>query len=118
MDTDSVPAVKELWTLDKIFTELLVKDCVGVLWLTVLCLIMLCSLKNHCCVFPVAGLTCVAKFSYDSKWYRAKVVDLGPPGLVTVVYVDYGNTESLPCCDLRKLLHRFLELPPQVVWLA
>jgi len=35
MDTDSVPAVKELWTLDKIFTELLVKDCVGVLWLTV-----------------------------------------------------------------------------------
>jgi len=74
-------------------------------------------LWKHCNVlaFLVLGLSCVAKFSADGRWYRAKVVDVAPSGLVTVVYVDYGNTESLPLSDIRKLLHRFIELPLQVV---
>jgi len=66
-------------------------------------------------VFLIIGLPCVAKFSLDSKWYRAEVISLESNGVATVVYVDYGNTESLPLSDLRKLLHRFLELPSQVI---
>ena len=60
------------------------------------------------------GLACAAQFSADDKWYRAKVVDLGPSGVVTVFYVDYGNSESLPLDSICKLLHRFLTLPAQV----
>jgi len=56
----------------------------------------------------------VAKFTADSKWYRAQITDLASTGLATVVYVDYGNSESLPLGAVRKLLHRFLALPPQV----
>ena len=60
----------------------------------------------------------MAKFSCDGKWYRAKVVGLELSGLITVVYVDYGNVKSLPLCDVCKLLHRFLELPQKVMaWL-
>ena len=59
-------------------------------------------------------LPCAAKYSADGKWYRAKVVDLKSSGLATVVYVDYGNTESLPLGCVCKLLHRFLSLPAQV----
>ena len=68
-----------------------------------------------CCVYLVVGLPCVAKFSFDNKWYRARVTELGPSGLVTVMYVDYGNTETLPLSDIRKLLQRFLETPPRVM---
>jgi len=60
----------------------------------------------------------VAKFSVDSKWYRAKVIDLTPSGLTTVNYVDYGNSESLPLSSVCKLLHRFLTLPVQVRFTA
>jgi len=62
----------------------------------------------------VVGLPCVAKFSADGKWYRATVVDLESSGLVTVLYVDYGNSESLPLDCICKLLQRFLTLPMQV----
>ena len=72
--------------------------------------IMLCMYLT----LTVVGLLCVAKFTVDGTWYRAKIVDLKPSGLVTVLYVDYGNTESLPLSSVCKLLHRFLALPTQV----
>jgi len=58
----------------------------------------------------------VARFSADNKWYRAKIVDVKTDvgGLVTVEYVDYGNTESLPLADVSKLIRRFIQLPAQV----
>jgi len=56
----------------------------------------------------------VAKFSFDDKWYRAKVIDLQPSGITKVVYVDYGNSEILPLTSICKLLQRFLTLPVQV----
>ena len=66
------------------------------------------------CAAAAVGLACAAKFSADGNWYRAKVTDVSPFGLVTVTYVDYGNSESVPVCDVRKLLQRFLDHPPQV----
>jgi len=56
----------------------------------------------------------VAKFSEDDLWYRAKITHLQPGGLVTVVYVDYGNSEAVPLSSVCKLLQCFLALPPQV----
>jgi len=62
----------------------------------------------------VVGLPCAAQFSADGKWYRAKVVELTASGIVTVLYVDYGNSESLPLDSVCKLIQRFLPLPAQV----
>jgi len=66
---------------------------------------------------PAIGLPCVAQFSADGKWYRAKVIEVkgSGGGLVTVLYVDYGNTESLPLDCVCKLLQRFLPLPAQAL---
>ena len=60
------------------------------------------------------GLPCVAQFSADGKWYRAKVIGVTSSGLVKVLYVDYGNSESLPLNSVCKLLQRFLPMPAQV----
>jgi len=55
-----------------------------------------------------------AKFSVDGLWYRAKVIDLMPPGHVKVLYVDFGNDEVIPIEKIHKLAPRFLSLPIQV----
>jgi len=31
----------------------------------------------------------------DGEWYRAKVISLGERDAFTVMYVDYGNNETL-----------------------
>ena len=56
----------------------------------------------------------MAQFSADGKWYRSKVIDITSSGVVEVLYVDYGNSESLPLDSVCKLLHRFLPMPAQV----
>jgi len=64
-------------------------------------------------VLYIVGLPCVAKFHLSGTVQRS--FSLASSGIATVVYVDYGSTESLPLSDLRKLLHHFLELPSQVI---
>ncbi len=61
-----------------------------------------------------ADLICAAQFSVDSQWYRAMVIDLPGSQSVSVQYVDFGNTEVLPCHKLRKLKDTFTILPAQV----
>ncbi|KAN0062615.1 hypothetical protein ACQY0O_005148 [Thecaphora frezii] len=54
--------------------------------------------------FPRAGDLVSAKFSQDGQWYRA-VIKRASAGAKTadVVFVDYGNKETLPFRDLRPL---------------
>lgn len=46
------------------------------------------------------GLPCCAQYSEDKKWYRAKILSLSS-GLAEIMYVDYGNTDSVPLSSLR-----------------
>lgn len=46
------------------------------------------------------GLPCCAQFSEDNKWYRAKILSLSP-GMAEVMYVDYGNKDSVPLSSLK-----------------
>jgi hypothetical protein len=38
----------------------------------------------------------LAKFEADQCWYRAKVINLLPNQMVHVLYVDFGNSDSVP----------------------
>jgi tudor domain-containing protein 1/4/6/7 len=48
-------------------------------------------------VYPVAGLPCIALFSENGEWYRAKVLQVLPAS-IRVQYVDYGNIATVPSC--------------------
>jgi len=54
-----------------------------------------------------------AQFTADDAWYRAKVLKKTPEGEYTVLYIDYGNTETIPESRLRKLDATFQTLKPQ-----
>ncbi|CAL1285704.1 unnamed protein product [Larinioides sclopetarius] len=62
---------------------------------------------------PMPGMPCCAKYSYDENWYRCEVTDLTENGAV-VLYVDYGNSETVPIDNLRKLESQFIDFPIQV----
>ena len=61
---------------------------------------------------PSSGDPCCAQFSEDGCWYRAVVLSTPPQG-VTVQYVDYGNSETLPLNKIKKLIPKFSDLPQQ-----
>lgn len=48
-----------------------------------------------------AGIFCIAQYSLDGQWYRAKIIDTD--GEVTsVLFVDYGNTDTITNNSLLK----------------
>ncbi|XP_033096650.1 uncharacterized protein LOC117100914 isoform X2 [Anneissia japonica] len=66
------------------------------------------------------GSICSAKFSKDKLWYRVKVLETetATDSSVTfahIHYVDFGNKEWIPLCDLRRLPSWFFDLPAQVI---
>ncbi|XP_072018279.1 RING finger protein 17-like [Amphiura filiformis] len=64
---------------------------------------------------PQIGMICVAKFELDSQWYRAQIIGLPGKQLVELVYVDYGNLDTVHCSNLRKVTNQFLKLPVQAL---
>lgn len=62
-----------------------------------------------------SGMPCVAKYSVDGRWYRAKIMDLPGRKEVDVYYVDFGNEERLWYNQIHKITDDFLKLPTQVV---
>jgi len=63
--------------------------------------------------FQKAGDLCLSKFAADGKWYRASVVERPKGNQVTVLYVDYGNTETVTLGSLKTIDKRFSALPYQ-----
>lgn len=55
-----------------------------------------------------------ARFSVDGDWYRAKIISLPEPRMVTVFYIDFGNLETLPWDQLRVLDKKLIKTPPLV----
>ncbi|XP_031556532.1 RING finger protein 17-like isoform X2 [Actinia tenebrosa] len=64
-------------------------------------------------LWPYKGLVCSARFTEDKSWYRALVVGVNSDETVDVTYVDYGNAETLPFSEIRKLPDSLLGLPRQ-----
>ena len=55
-----------------------------------------------------------AQFSEDNSWYRAVISETGSSS-VNVVFVDYGNSETILYSQVRKLDPKFTSLPAQAV---
>ena len=53
----------------------------------------------------VVGTACVACYTGDGDWYRAKIVSVDN-NVVEVKLTDYGNTDSLPASELRRMTER------------
>lgn len=63
---------------------------------------------------PKVGDLCVAKFSVDNEWYRAKVLSAQPStGNATVLFIDYGNREPIHSSKLAQMPAGFETMPPQ-----
>ena len=63
---------------------------------------------------PSPGYPCCAQFTVDGCWYRALIRQVSRDGAL-VLYIDFGNSETLPFGKLKRLLPEFLELPRQAV---
>ena len=55
-----------------------------------------------------------AKFSVDGAWYRAKITTINDEdNTLTVLFVDYGNSETVALDDIRPIADEHMELAPQ-----
>jgi staphylococcal nuclease domain-containing protein 1 len=55
---------------------------------------------------PKIGELVKAQFSVDNEWYRAKVLE-EVDGEYSIIYIDYGNMETIPSNKIRKLHPNF-----------
>lgn len=63
---------------------------------------------------PRIGLPCLGQFTSDNCWYRGLIIDVNHPHQqLTVLYVDYGNSEVITYDRLRALPIQYLDLPAQ-----
>ena len=56
---------------------------------------------------------CVAQYSRNHAWYRAKILEVKPPDEVQVLFIDYGNQETLSSNNVLGLERQFAHLPAQ-----
>ncbi|NXX74094.1 TDR15 protein, partial [Urocolius indicus] len=60
------------------------------------------------------GLVCCAQYSKDMHYYRAVVVEVLDVN-ITVYFFDFGNTDTVPCYNVKTLLPVFSDLPALAV---
>ena len=61
------------------------------------------------------GMHCVARFSEDGGWYRARIIKQTTRTDYMVHYIDYGNSEAVNIRDMKDLPPQFSRLPAQAV---
>ena len=64
---------------------------------------------------PTIGEICAAKFTDDQRYYRAEVLCVNNNGTVDVLYVDFGNRDTIMTTQLSNLKPVFLSLPKQAL---
>ncbi|XP_069559145.1 tudor domain-containing 6 [Brachyistius frenatus] len=62
---------------------------------------------------PNVETACVARHPENRMWYRALVIHKHETPLVDVLFVDYGQTETVSLFDLRRICPEFLTLHGQ-----
>ncbi|KAI2652119.1 Tudor domain-containing 6 [Labeo rohita] len=58
------------------------------------------------------GSACIALFTDDNLWYRAKVTSRDLDTL-SITFVDYGNEAKVNICDVKALPRELSDVPPQ-----
>ncbi|NXC66332.1 TDR15 protein, partial [Anhinga anhinga] len=66
---------------------------------------------------PEPGVLCCARYSKDMHYYRAVVIEVLNVN-ITVYFLDFGNTDTVPCYDVKTLLPEFSDLPALAVCCA
>ena len=63
------------------------------------------------------GLSCLAMYSEDEGWYRARIESVSDNGTDRIIahFVDYGNSETTSLDSLRKCPDRFMREPIQAL---
>ena len=61
------------------------------------------------------GVICAAKFDADECWYRARVVSAANDTTWWVLFVDYGNKETVQKDNIRKLEGSLYQYPPLAI---
>ncbi|NWU29279.1 TDR15 protein, partial [Dyaphorophyia castanea] len=59
---------------------------------------------------PEPGLLCCARYSRDGRYYRAVVTKVFRVSTM-VYFLDFGNTDTIPCHYVKTLLPEFSDLP-------
>uniref|UniRef100_A0A8C6TI75 Tudor domain containing 6 n=1 Tax=Neogobius melanostomus TaxID=47308 RepID=A0A8C6TI75_9GOBI len=62
---------------------------------------------------PLVETACAARHPENGMWYRALIVQKRETPHVDVLFIDYGQTETVSVFDLRKIEKDFLSLPGQ-----
>ncbi|XP_077635699.1 tudor domain-containing protein 1 isoform X1 [Crocuta crocuta] len=70
--------------------------------------------KSRLSYRPKIGDACCARYTNDDFWYRAIVLETSDAD-VKVLYVDYGNIETLPFSRVQPISTSHLELPFQII---
>lgn len=77
------------------------------------------KLNTYCCEVenspykPVLGELCCARFNQDGVWYRAAVEQELSESRMSVLFVDYGNQDSVTVDSVRRITAEFTQLPLQ-----
>ncbi|NXD70135.1 TDR15 protein, partial [Eolophus roseicapillus] len=66
---------------------------------------------------PEPGVLCCARYSKDMHYYRGIVIEVLHVN-ITVYFLDFGNTDTVLCCDVKTLLPEFSNLPALAVCCA
>ncbi|NXG75509.1 TDR15 protein, partial [Baryphthengus martii] len=66
---------------------------------------------------PEPGLLCCARYSKDLHYYRGVVIEVLHVN-ITVYFLDFGNTDTVPYYDVKTLLPEFFDLPALAVCCA
>ncbi|XP_061228342.1 tudor domain-containing protein 15 [Neopsephotus bourkii] len=66
---------------------------------------------------PEPGVLCCARYSKDMHYYRGVVIEVLHVN-IAVYFLDFGNTDTVPCYDVKTLLPEFSSLPALAVCCA
>ncbi|ELU14575.1 hypothetical protein CAPTEDRAFT_226977 [Capitella teleta] len=64
---------------------------------------------------PQLGSAVLAQFSADEGWYRARVTGVLSSGRYEVLFVDYGNHDTVTASAMRPITAELSELPCQAI---
>ncbi|NXY68512.1 TDR15 protein, partial [Glareola pratincola] len=66
---------------------------------------------------PEPGLLCCARYSKDMCFYRGVVIEVLHEN-INVYFLDFGNTDTVPCYNVKTLLPEFSDLPALAICCA
>ncbi|XP_025948128.1 tudor domain-containing protein 15 [Dromaius novaehollandiae] len=69
-----------------------------------------CGTDDRVLKNPKPGLLCCARYSKDMRYYRGVVTEVLCVNVI-VYFLDFGYTDTVPCCDVKTLLPEFSDLP-------